>query len=655
MFNRLFTQIKSALAAVLLAVLAQPASATTIPIEVLALSEDAAPGGGTFEGFSAVFGAGGAGPVINQAGDFAFTAQLSGAGTTGNGIFAQSAGGTRRAVVLSGDPAPFDPGLVFFGGDFQAIDESGRVTFNAVLVDDLAAPSVGFEALYTESTPGGPLIEVARLGQTTPAGSTFDRIAEFAFPDIATNSQDEIVFIGGLADPARRMGAFRFDRTGGLATVMSGGDLLNGGPDTLGSDFRGFTLGDDGAVTATNFRDVDGVVAGSTIRASASGQLVELIAPGDIDTSGTVEVITTRHAPVSNASGQAITGATVSVLANGSERDELLIKQADGRLERLIGEGDLVPGRADVVDFIVPSALRNDGTAALDFRIVEFVPNAFLGGIALYHPDTGIETIVVSGDPVPSGEGVFNSLGSGSQLNSAGQFPFGSSEFIFINNRLTAASSLFAYDPSLGIVEILKRGDEFLGSKVEDIDLGVRGTFAGPSQTTFNDLGQGVFQFSLEDGRSGLARFTIPGAELLGDLDLDGDVDADDIDLLFDNLGDPTLDLTDDGNTDQDDIDELINNILGTFPADANLDGQVTTFDLAILAANFGQTDQGWATADFNGDGQVTTFDLAILAANFGNGTPPVQAANTPLVPEPASLALLGLGALAIASRRLSR
>ena len=81
---------------------------------------------------------------------------------------------------------------------------------------------------------------------------------------------------------------------------------------------------------------------------------------------------------------------------------------------------------------------------------------------------------------------------------------------------------------------------------------------------------------------------------------------------------------------------------------DANNDGQVTGADLIAVQQNFGDIEPGTPTGlllgDANDDGQVTGADLIAVQQNFGNTLSP---ANSAAVPEPTSLALLGLGGLA--------
>jgi hypothetical protein len=83
-------------------------------------------------------------------------------------------------------------------------------------------------------------------------------------------------------------------------------------------------------------------------------------------------------------------------------------------------------------------------------------------------------------------------------------------------------------------------------------------------------------------------------------------------------------------------------------PGDANRDGYVNDDDLALLLTSWKLTGQAWGNGDFNADSIVNDDDLALLLTNWKQGTPP--AGN--LVPEPATLSLIGLGAMALIRRR---
>jgi hypothetical protein len=96
--------------------------------------------------------------------------------------------------------------------------------------------------------------------------------------------------------------------------------------------------------------------------------------------------------------------------------------------------------------------------------------------------------------------------------------------------------------------------------------------------------------------------------------------------------------------------------VVGKLPGDANLDGVVDAKDASIVGANWLQSGMGWQQGDFGGggpgawgglDGIVNDIDAAILAAHWG------QTLEGAAVPEPSTLCLLVLGALALIGRKL--
>jgi hypothetical protein len=107
-----------------------------------------------------------------------------------------------------------------------------------------------------------------------------------------------------------------------------------------------------------------------------------------------------------------------------------------------------------------------------------------------------------------------------------------------------------------------------------------------------------------------------------------------------------------------------------TYYGDANLDGVVDGSDYTLIDNGYNAGLTGWLNGDFNGDGKVDATDYSLidaaylshnasLAAELANplaqSTAEIAGVSTSAVPEPASLTLLGFGAVGLLSRRKSR
>ena len=117
-----------------------------------------------------------------------------------------------------------------------------------------------------------------------------------------------------------------------------------------------------------------------------------------------------------------------------------------------------------------------------------------------------------------------------------------------------------------------------------------------------------------------------------GDINIDGLVDATDIDTLLRNLDstDAIYDVTEDGSVNVEDLRMLLADSFQSQIGDANLDGFVNQTDLDIWSANRFTENTGWQTGDFNGDEVTDGSDFNLW---LGEGA---EAPAT--VPEPASI-----------------
>jgi hypothetical protein len=124
---------------------------------------------------------------------------------------------------------------------------------------------------------------------------------------------------------------------------------------------------------------------------------------------------------------------------------------------------------------------------------------------------------------------------------------------------------------------------------------------------------------------------------------------ADSADLLFDVSGDTVVD---DGDLTRWRAIAARENGFSTpfLLGDANLDGTVNASDLNALAQNWLSAANTWQSGDFNADGVINVGDLNKIGKNWLASIP--TAASTPAVPEPNAWRLLVMGFLCMAYRR---
>lgn len=95
--------------------------------------------------------------------------------------------------------------------------------------------------------------------------------------------------------------------------------------------------------------------------------------------------------------------------------------------------------------------------------------------------------------------------------------------------------------------------------------------------------------------------------------------------------------------------------VLAALIGDANLDGNVNLNDFALLKTGFGQTGVALAMGDMNASGGTDLNDFGLLKLNFGKSGGPTAASLAAAVPEPATGILAACGLLALLALRRRR
>jgi hypothetical protein len=233
--------------------------ATGTRIEKVVAEGDAAPGGGTFSGFGRH-----PIPALNEAGEVAFAAAVSG-GRTVEGIFLASRRGL-RAIAVSGAPAPGVASGTLASLDAPALNDRGAVAFLATV----RRGRESVEAIYRFA--GGRLDKIVAQGDGAPAGGAF---AGFGVP--ALNNSGAVAFAAVVEGRAAPGGVFVIE--GSKVRMLVGA----GEESPIGGIFAKFServaLNDAGTVAFTAV--LKGAATPQAIFAVEGGRTRKVVAVGE--------------------------------------------------------------------------------------------------------------------------------------------------------------------------------------------------------------------------------------------------------------------------------------------------------------------------------------------------------------------------------------
>ena len=466
-------------------------------------------------------------PVINPAGQTAFSANLSRASSNNNSGIYSDVSGTLAQVVREGDQAPgADPGVVFsdFSLSFPSLNAAGQIAFSGSLTG-AGVDTTNDSGIYSEDS--GTLAQVARAGGQAPGadpGVVFSSFGRDSLP--AFNPAGQTAFRGDLTgtgvDATNDSGIYS-EGSGTLTQVArAGGQAPGADPGVVFSGFNVLSVLNAAGQTAfEGFLTGTGVdfTNDTAIYSEGSGTLAQVARAGDQAPGADPGVVFRRfNDPVLNAAGQTAFEAGLDGEALNSTNNSGIYSEGSGTLAQVAREGGQAPGAAPGVVFdrfgapVLNAAGQTAFSADLDGTGVDRTNDS-----GIYSEGSGtLAQVARTGDQAPGANSgvVFAGFGRNTVpvINAAGQTAF--------TGFLTGAGvdgtngvGIYATDLDGQLIEIARAGDVFDVNNdplVEDLrtisDLSFFGHTGNEDGvgSSFNDLGQLVFAAFFTDDSEGI-------------------------------------------------------------------------------------------------------------------------------------------------------
>ncbi len=257
---------------------------------------------------------------------------------------------------------------------------------------------------------------VAKVGEPSPAGGSFDHFSVESLPIVApVNGRGDVAFFAKLARAAAGEGLFLASRARIVKIAAEGDRVARAGTITGFGRHPVPTLNEAGSVafhaSLSGGGGLEGIFIGAARRATRAIAVSGQVATGL--PSGTIAGL---EAPALNDRDEVAFLATVQ---RGRETIDAVYVSSGGRLRKAVAQGDPTPVGGSFGGFGPPS-LNNRGVVAFA-AIVE--GGRSLGGLFSSEPGRGTRKLVGTGDDSPVG-GYFAKFSDRVSLNDANQVAF---------------------------------------------------------------------------------------------------------------------------------------------------------------------------------------------------------------------------------------
>jgi hypothetical protein len=429
---------------------------------------DAAPValGGTFSGS---FGYNLSALALNDSGAVAFTANITGSGTTPRGLFRFVPAAQIQTVAFANQVATGAGPATFSTFSAVSMNSTGLISFFANLVGGTINTGV-----FQQSAANAPN-NLALQGQSSPiAGGTFNLTGGTVTKTLNSGSTYFLSdLIGAAADYAEFVGT-----PGSLTLLMSNADTLPSGSRTSLRTFQVGAAGDYAAFVAQQTGGRFSIM----VRNRNTGVTTAVGTAGDVAPGTGGGLLRAQNGLLSvNTSGTVVFN---SQIIGGTQVNSIgvFVWTPAGGMTKLVATGDLDPNSGSPfvspsANSLLPSTLNESGQVVFRATV--------LGKSGLYVGSVGgpIQRIAQNGDAAPGG-GTFVSFSSTDSINQSGNVAF----FATTTGGPGQNQGIFVGTPGGVVSRIAVSGDAAPGGNT---------FFSFPGSVSFNDSGEVAFIASL--------------------------------------------------------------------------------------------------------------------------------------------------------------